>query len=78
MILRMQIKNVRPHPTLCKTMAVILFMFLLSVVSQNLVYMMPPTVGLSLSSESDKLALLALKHKLTDMLYLYSYHDYGY
>ncbi|XP_027941329.1 probable LRR receptor-like serine/threonine-protein kinase At3g47570 [Vigna unguiculata] len=42
-------------------MAVILFMFLLSVVSQNLVYMMPPTVGLSLSSESDKLALLALK-----------------
>ncbi|XP_027939689.1 receptor kinase-like protein Xa21 [Vigna unguiculata] len=41
-------------------------MFLLSVVSQSLVYMMPPTVALSLSSESDKLALLALKHKLTN------------
>ncbi|XP_027939817.1 probable LRR receptor-like serine/threonine-protein kinase At3g47570 [Vigna unguiculata] len=47
-------------------MAVILFMFLLSVVSQSLVYMMPPTVALSLSSESDKLALLALKLKLTN------------
>ncbi|XP_027939890.1 probable LRR receptor-like serine/threonine-protein kinase At3g47570 [Vigna unguiculata] len=51
---------------MCKTMAVILFMFILSVVSQNLVYMMPPTVALSLSSESDKLALLALKHELTN------------
>ena len=46
-------------------MAVILFMFILSVVSQNLVHMMPRTVALSLSSESDKLALLALKLKLT-------------
>ncbi|TKY56854.1 LRR receptor serine/threonine-protein kinase [Spatholobus suberectus] len=47
-------------------MALTLIMFLLSVVSQTMVYMTPCTVGLALSSENDKLALLALKQKLTD------------
>ncbi|BAT81128.1 hypothetical protein LR48_Vigan07g061600 [Vigna angularis] len=47
-------------------MAVILFMFVLSVVSHNLVHMMPRTLALSLSSESDKLALLSLKQKLSN------------
>ncbi|WVY92122.1 hypothetical protein V8G54_037636 [Vigna mungo] len=46
-------------------MAVILFMFVLSVVSHNLVHMMPPTLALAFNSEGDKLALLDLKHKLT-------------
>ncbi|CAJ1971002.1 unnamed protein product [Sphenostylis stenocarpa] len=47
-------------------MAVTQIMFLLSVVSLTLVYMAPARVALVLSSESDKLALLALKQKLTN------------
>ncbi|WVY90731.1 hypothetical protein V8G54_036245 [Vigna mungo] len=47
-------------------MALSVVMFLLSVVSQTLVYMTPATVALVLSSESDKVALLALKKKLTN------------
>ncbi|XP_029130294.1 receptor kinase-like protein Xa21 [Cajanus cajan] len=44
-----------------------LIMFLLIVVSQTMVYMIPCTLGLALmNSESDKLALLALKQKLTN------------
>ncbi|XP_057421140.1 probable LRR receptor-like serine/threonine-protein kinase At3g47570 [Lotus japonicus] len=44
-----------------------LIMFLLSVVSQILVYMTPETTNaLALSSETDKLALLAFKEKLTN------------
>ncbi|KAK7300539.1 hypothetical protein RJT34_11385 [Clitoria ternatea] len=41
-------------------------MFLLSVVSQTMLYMTPITLALALSSETDKLALLALKGKLTN------------
>ncbi|CAL5190115.1 unnamed protein product [Lathyrus oleraceus] len=49
-------------------MGTIMFTFLLCFASQMLVYyLMPSTVAaLSLSSESDKLALLALKEKLTN------------
>ncbi|XP_029130301.1 receptor kinase-like protein Xa21 isoform X2 [Cajanus cajan] len=47
-------------------MALAVIMFLLIVVSQTMVYMTPCTVGLALSSESDKLALLALKQNLTN------------
>jgi len=45
-------------------MALTVVLFLLSVVSQTLVYTTPATVALVLSSESDKVALLALKKKL--------------
>ncbi|XP_027941326.1 probable LRR receptor-like serine/threonine-protein kinase At3g47570 [Vigna unguiculata] len=47
-------------------MALSVVMFLLSVVLQTLVYITPDTVALVLSSESDKVALLALKKKLTN------------
>jgi len=47
-------------------MAILIFVFLLGVVSQNVLYMMPRTVAHAFSSESDKLALLALKKKLTN------------
>ncbi|XP_061343561.1 probable LRR receptor-like serine/threonine-protein kinase At3g47570 [Gastrolobium bilobum] len=43
-----------------------LIMFLIIIVSQTLMYMTPTTVALALSSETDKLALLALKEKLTN------------
>ncbi|XP_061343542.1 probable LRR receptor-like serine/threonine-protein kinase At3g47570 [Gastrolobium bilobum] len=43
-----------------------LIMFVLSIVSQTMVYMTPATAALALSSDSDKQALLALKEKLTN------------
>ncbi|XP_061343514.1 probable LRR receptor-like serine/threonine-protein kinase At3g47570 [Gastrolobium bilobum] len=43
-----------------------LITFLLIIVSQTLMYMTPITVAIALSSETDKLALLALKEKLTN------------
>ncbi|KAG4964711.1 hypothetical protein AAZX31_14G058300 [Glycine max] len=47
-------------------MALTLVVFLLSLVSQTMVSMMPGTLGHALSAESDKVALLALKQKLTN------------